>query len=163
MKLKATEFFALLFIALVAGVFWGTWFTLTRSLENFSPSEFIHIGKTIIANVAVPMRILMPVTLVVMLLAIWQSRKINKTSFYLYVFSFLLMVITLIITVGVEVPIDNQIKTWTENSLPANWEALQNKWNSFHTLRTFTSVSSFALFSWGVIKRIPDRNIKIAD
>jgi uncharacterized membrane protein len=163
MKLKVTEFFALLFIALVSGVFWGTWFTLTRSLENFSPAEFIHIGKTIIANVAVPMRILMPVTLIVMLLSIWQSRKINKTSFYLYGSSFLLMVITLIITVGVEVPIDNQIKTWTENSLPANWEALRDKWNSFHTLRTFTSVSSLALFSWGVITRIPGRNIKIAD
>ena len=31
------------------------------------------------------------------------------------------MVITLIITVGVEVPIDNQIKTWTTETLPADW------------------------------------------
>jgi hypothetical protein len=28
------------------------------------------------------------------------------------------MVATLIITVAVEVPIDNQIKTWTENTVP---------------------------------------------
>jgi uncharacterized membrane protein len=154
MKLKATEFLALLLIALVMGVFWGTWFTLTRSLENFTPSEFLHIGKTIIANVAMPMRILMPATLLVMLLAIIQSPKANKASFYLYIFSFVLMIVTLIITVGVEVPIDNQIKTWTENNLPGNWQALRFKWNNFHTLRTFTSFGSLALFSLGVIKRI---------
>jgi uncharacterized membrane protein len=108
MKLKATEFFALLLIALVTGVFWGTWFTLTRSLQNFSSSEFIHIGKTIITNVAIPMRIIMPATLIVMLLALWQSFRVDRPAFYLYAVSFLLMIITLIITVSVEVPIDNQ-------------------------------------------------------
>ena len=39
---------------LITGVFWGTWFTLTRSIESFSSEEFVHIGKVIIANVAVP-------------------------------------------------------------------------------------------------------------
>lgn len=148
------EFFAVLLTALVTGVFWGTWFTLTRSLENFSPAEFIHIGKTIIANVAVPMRILMPATLLVMLLTIWQSRCIHTPSFYLYSISFLLMLITLIITVAVEVPIDNQIKTWTETTVPTNWQTLRQTWNQFHTLRTFTSITSLGFFVWGLIKRI---------
>lgn len=148
------EFFAVLLTALVTGVFWGTWFTLTRSLENFSPAEFIHIGKTIIANVAVPMRILMPATLLVMLLTIWQSRRIHTPSFYLYSISFLLMLITLIITVAVEVPIDNQIKTWTETTVPTNWQTLRQTWNQFHTLRTFTSITSLGFFVWGLIKRI---------
>lgn len=148
------EFFAVLLTALVTGVFWGTWFTLTRSLENFSPAEFIHIGKTIIANVAVPMRILMPATLLVMLLTIWQSCRIHTPSFYLYSISFLLMLITLIITVAVEVPIDNQIKTWTETTVPTNWQTLRQTWNQFHTLRTFTSITSLGFFVWGLIKRI---------
>src|SRR5215208_7104230 len=103
MKLRIAEFTTLMLTALVMGVFWGTWFTLTRSIPDFSASEFLHIGKTIIANVAMPMRILMPATLLVMLLVIIQSRKANKASFYLYIFSFVLMIITLIITVGVEV------------------------------------------------------------
>ena len=59
MKSKIIDFAALFLLALVTGVFWETWFTLTRSIETFSAAEFIHIGKTIIANVAVPMRILM--------------------------------------------------------------------------------------------------------
>jgi uncharacterized membrane protein len=153
MKLKATEFLALMLTALVTGVFWGTWFTLTRSIDHFSVAEFLHIGKTIIANVAVPMRILMPCTLVFMLMAVWQVREINKSTFNLYALSFLLMVITLIITVAIEVPIDNQIKGWTENSLPADWQSLRLRWDQFHTIRTFTSLTSLGLFIGGLIRR----------
>jgi uncharacterized membrane protein len=153
MKLKIFEFTALILAALVMGVFWGTWFTLTRSIPDFSAAEFIHIGKTIIANVAIPMSILMPVTLLMMILVMWQSYRVNKISFYLYSLSFLLMVVTLIITVGVEVPIDNQIKTWTETTVPSNWESLRHTWNQFHTIRTFTSIASVAFFTWGIIKR----------
>jgi len=154
MKLKALEFTGLMLAALVTGVFWGTWFTLTRSLENFSPAEFIHIGKTIIANVAVPMRILMPATLLVMLFIVWQTFRTTKLSFYLYCLSFLLMLVTLIITVGVEVPIDNQIKTWTGQSIPSSWQSLRHTWNLFHTLRTFTSIASLSAFALGMINRI---------
>ena len=154
MKLKGIEFTCMILAALVMGVFWGTWFTLTRSIHDFSAAEFIHIGKTIIANVAFPMRILMPATLVLMLIAVFLSRQINKYSFYLYSISFLLMVVTLIITVAVEVPIDNQIKTWTETSVPGNWESLKQKWDTFHTLRTFTSIASVGFFAWGIMKRI---------
>src|SRR6266705_1256190 len=100
-KLKVAEFASLILSALVMGVFWGTWFTLTRSLDNFSAAEFIHIGKTIISNVAIPMSILMPATLLLMLFAILLVRRENRASFYLYGISFLLMIVTLIITVAV--------------------------------------------------------------
>jgi uncharacterized membrane protein len=154
MKLKVTEFTTLILGALVMGVFWGTWFTLTRSIPDFSAAEFIHIGKTIIANVALPMAILMPVTLLMMLVAMWLSFSVNRSSFYLYSLSFLLMIVTLIITVGVEVPIDNQIKTWTAATVPGNWESLRHTWDQFHTIRTFTSIASVSFFAWGMVRRI---------
>jgi uncharacterized membrane protein len=154
MKLKAFEFSALILSALVMGVFWGTWFTLTRSIHDFSPGEFIHIGRTIIANVAVPMSIIMPLTLLLQLIAALLVRNQNRSSFSLYSASFVLMILTLIFTVAVEVPIDNKIKAWTEVTLPSNWEALRTKWNQFHTLRTFTSIASVAFFLWGLLKRI---------
>jgi len=154
MKLKALEFTGLMLAALVTGVFWGTWFTLTRSLENFSPAEFIHIGKTIISNVALPMRIMMPATLLVMLFVVWQTFRTCKLSFYLYCLSFFLMLVTLVITVGVEVPIDNQIKTWTAQSIPSNWQSLRHTWNLFHTVRTFTSIVSLGFFTIGMMNRV---------
>jgi uncharacterized membrane protein len=135
---------------LVTGVFWGTWFTLTRSLEVFPPDNFIRIGKTIIANVAGPMRVLMPVTLLSLLWLSAVSRKV-KPSFYFFAASFIFMTAALIITVGVEVPIDNQIKTWTTETLPENWTALRSRWNTFHTMRTFISIAGFISLSTGVV------------
>ena len=139
---------------LVTGVFWGTWFTLTRSLNDFSSAEFIHIGKTIIANVAVPMRILMPACLLFLLLSMIIVYRKNRSLSYLFKASFVLMVVTLIITVGVEVPIDNQIKAWTVDTIPENWQSLRQTWDNFHTTRTFTSISSFAPYAIGMLKRI---------
>jgi uncharacterized membrane protein len=141
---------ALLLVMLVTGVFWGTWFTLTRSLDEFPPDNFIRIGKTIIDNVAWPMRILMPTTLLSLLLLCGITKK-SKFPFYFFATSFIFMAITLVITVAVEVPIDNQIKTWTTETLPDDWAMLRTRWSKFHTLRTFTSILSFVSLSVGVV------------
>ena len=137
---------------LITGVFWGTWFTLTRRLDNFSAAEFIHIGQTIIANVAVPMSIIMPSALLFLLLSMWSSYKTNRAVFWLFMLSFVLMVATLIITVGVEVPIDNQIKNWTPETVPENWTSLRRTWSEFHTIRTFTSIGSFVFYVGGILR-----------
>ena len=145
----------LLLVMLVTGVFWGTWFTLTRSIGDFPADNFIRIGKTIIANVAWPMRILMPATLLC-LLWVCVTAKRRRVPFYFFITSFTLMVITLIITVAVEVPIDNEIKTWTPDTLPENWTMPRSKWSEFHTLRTFTSILSFVSLSIGVVMILDD-------
>jgi len=150
---KSLTFITVVLIMLVTGVFWGTWFTLTRSLHDFEASEFIHIGKTIIANVAIPMRIIMPATLFFLLWSMWNAYKNNRLAFYMYTISFVLMLITLVITVGVEVPIDNQIKTWTVDSIPGDWKSFRLRWDKFHTARTFTSIGSFTFYIAGMLKR----------
>lgn len=154
MKQKPVAFITIILLMLITGVFWGTWFTLTRSLDNFSAGEFIHIGKTIIANVAVPMSIIMPAALLFLLWSMGSSYKTNRTVFWLYSFSFLLMVVTLIITVAVEVPIDNQINSWTVDTIPGNWTALRKTWNEFHTIRTFTSIASFICYVGGMLRYV---------
>jgi len=146
---------ALLLTMLVTGVFWGTWFTLTRTLDDFPPDNFIRIGKTIIGNVAWPMRILMPATLLSLLWLCIAAKK-DKPAFYFFIMSLMLMIIALVITVGVEVPIDNQIKTWTAENLPEYWTTLRSRWNQFHALRTWVSILSFAALSIGIV--VPARH-----
>jgi len=68
----------------------------------------------------------------------------------------LLMIITLLITVMIEVPIDNQIKRWTVSTIPSDWELLRARWDKFHTLRTFTSIASLCLLVWGTLVRRRD-------
>jgi uncharacterized membrane protein len=149
---KSVVFITAILLMLITGVFWGTWFTLTRRLDNFSAVEFIHIGQTIITNVAVQMSIIMPAALLFLLLSMWSSCKTNRAVFWLFTLSFVLMVATLIITVGVEVPIDNQIKNWTPETVPENWTSLRRTWNEFHTIRTFTSIGSFVFYVGGILR-----------
>ena len=141
-KSRATTFVALFLLALVTGVFWGTWFTLTRSIETFSATEFIHIGQTIIGNVAWPMRILMPACILFMIMSALLVAEKNSAGFYLSVTACLLTVVALLITLLVEVPIDNQIRTWTAETVPADWTTLRARWETFHATRTFVSLGS---------------------
>src|SRR5215475_6361116 len=121
MTLKIAQFLSTMLFALVMGVFWGTWFTLSRSIEGFQPQTFLDIGKTAIRNLAVPMSILMPLSLIsaLILLALLPKRSM---AFVLGVTGFVLMGCALVVTLAVEVPIDNQIKEWAVTTLPANWE-----------------------------------------
>jgi len=141
---KLVSLLALFLLALVTGVFWGTWFTLTRSIETFSASEFIHIGQTIIANVAWPMRMLMPACIVFMFLSAWLVPERRSAAFSLSVAAGLLIVVALLITLFVEVPIDNQIKRWTADTVPSEWTTIRARWQTFHTARTFVSLASLA-------------------
>ena len=141
----------LLLHLLVTGVFWGTWFTLTRSIDSFSPSEFIHIGKVIIANVALPMRIILPSSILLLILWVWWYPERTSAGFYLAVIALILLVATLLITLLVLVPIDNQIKEWSPETIPTDWISLRDRWQTFHEARTFTSLASFGCFAMSVI------------
>ena len=142
---------ALFLLMLITGVFWGTWFTLTRSIENFSAEEFTHIGKVIIANVALPMRIIMPSGILFILLSLWIGRQKRTTGFYIGVLSLILIIIVLLITVMVLVPLDNVIKMWTTTTIPTDFKEIQLKWKSYHAIRTFFSLASFLCFSIFII------------
>lgn len=151
MRLNILRFLTLLLLALIAGVFWGTWFTLTRSLETFSAAEFIHIGKTIIANVAFPMRIIMPLAMILLALSLWFYPDKRSAGFYWSIAAFIFLIVTLLITVGVEVPIDNQIRRWQASSMPFDWEAIRSRWKYFHAWRTLTALASLTCFLIPVI------------
>jgi hypothetical protein len=158
MNLKVIQFIACFLLMLVTGVFWGTWFSQSRSMEVFSAEEFIHIGKTIIANLAVPMRIIMPLCILSMLLYLWLYPQKKSTGVYFNVLAFVLIITALLITLLVEVPIDNQIKEWTASSVPSDWEAIRDRWEFFHTLRTFASLTSFGSLAIAIL--LQDKSVK---
>ena len=138
---------AIFFLMLITGVFWGTWFTLTRSIERFSPDEFTHIGKVIIANVAVPMRIIMPSGILLIVLSLLNYKQSRSTGFFMGVFSLVLLIATLLVTVLVLVPVDNNIKEWTTTTVPRDFEEIRHQWKTYHAVRTLLSLASFVCFS----------------
>ena len=152
MKTKPIQFISLCLLVLVVGVFWGTWFTLTRSIEDFSIDEFIHIGKVIIANVALPMKIIMPSCILFMAASLWLYPDKRSTGFYFHLLALILIVITLLITVLILVPIDNNIKLWTASTAPSDWPEIRSRWQFFHSVRTFNSLTSFGCMAISILK-----------
>ena len=54
-SLRLTLFVHVFLFALVVGVFWGTWFSLSRSMNSITASTFLEVGHTMIANLGGPM------------------------------------------------------------------------------------------------------------
>jgi hypothetical protein len=54
---RIVQFVNVLLFALVMGVFWGTWFSLSRSIASIRPETFLEIGHTMIANLGGPMSV----------------------------------------------------------------------------------------------------------
>ena len=141
MKVKLAQFSTNILFALVMGVFWGTWFALSRSIAALREQTFLDIGHTTIRNLGFPMSILMPLSLVsaIVLLVLLPKRSV---AFALALAGFLLMIVALIVTLGIEVPIDRLIEQWTVATLPSNWRELRDRWEFYHAMRTFVSIGA---------------------
>ena len=143
MKIRTAQATTIVLFALVMGVFWGTWFSLSRTMNQLSAETFIAVGHQMIHNLGTPMAILLPLALLsalITLALLWQGRRV--AAFWWLLAGFLLLVAALVITLAVEVPIDNQIKTWTAATLPGDWRSTQARWELFHTIRTFLSIAA---------------------
>jgi uncharacterized membrane protein len=158
--LRTAQATTIVLFALVMGVFWGTWFSLSRTMDQLSPETFIAIGHQMIQNLAVPMAILLPLALLSALVTLGLLWRGGRTAALWWLLAgFLVMVAALVVTLAVEVPIDNQIKDWTATTLPGDWRSIQSRWELFHTVRTFLSIGAVvaATVSLAVTARANDR------
>ena len=143
MKIRAAQATTIVLFALVMGVFWGTWFSLSRTMDQLSGETFVAVGHQMIHNLGLPMAILLPLALLSALASLallWPGGR--GPAFWWLAAGFLLMVAALVITLAVEVPIDNQIEAWTVATLPGDWRSIQSRWELWHTIRTFASIAA---------------------
>ena len=147
--MKLIQFVTMSLFTLVAGLFWGTWFSLSRSIASITPAAFLEIGHTMIANLGGPMSVLIPATIVSMLvLVVVLYRRHDKAALVLAAAALGLLVVSTAITLSVNVPIDGQTAEWTVGTLPADWEPIRNPWEFYHGLRTaLTLVGAGCLFA----------------
>jgi uncharacterized membrane protein len=142
-KTRAAQATTIVLFALVMGVFWGTWFSLSRTMDRLSADTFVAVGHQMIQNLGLPMALLLPLSLLsalVSLALLWPDGR--TAAFWWLAAGFLLMVAALVITLAVEVPIDNRIQAWTAATLPGDWRSIQSRWELWHTIRTFSSIAA---------------------
>ena len=142
--LRLMLFVHVFLFALVVGVFWGTWFSLSRSMSAITAATFLEVGHTMIGNLGGPMAVLMPATLVSVapvLVALYRRRR--RASLLLALAGVGSLAVALVITLVVNVPIDDAIARWTVDTLPSDWSSIRDRWEAFHAARTFISLAGF--------------------
>src|SRR5262245_16869930 len=142
---KVVQFITLLLVSLVAGVFWGTWFSLSRSIAAITPATFLEVGRLMIGNLGGPMSVLLPAAVlssIVLGVMLYRRRQTQASLFTIAAFALLL--VATIITLAVNVPIDRQIQSWTTGTLPSDWTAIRDRWEFYHGLRTLISLFALA-------------------
>jgi uncharacterized membrane protein len=143
--LKLAQFVSVMLYVLVAGVMWGTWLSLARTMTKYDAATFLADGQHMINNLAIVMAVLMISAVVVgLIVVVLLFRARSTVAAWLALAGLLLMIGVLVITLAVEVPIDNLIARWTEATLPADWSEIRARWATFHAVRTFLSLGAVA-------------------
>jgi uncharacterized membrane protein len=140
--MKTWQLISIVLSALTAGMFHGPWIALSRSMKTFSPEVFLEIVDRMNRNMAPVMTVLMPGTMLSIIPVLLFAYRQRPMVFYLSAAALLLFLVALLVTVVVEVPIVQQIVTWTPPTLPENWQQLRDRWMRFHVLRVIAGMAS---------------------
>ncbi|MBB5338404.1 anthrone oxygenase family protein [Tunturiibacter gelidoferens] len=143
--MKTWELVSIILSALTAGMFYGPWVALSRSMKTFPPELFLAIVDRMNRNMAPVMTVLMPATLLSIVPVLLLSYRERPIVCYLNAIAFALFIVALLVTVVVEVPIVQQIVTWTASTLPDNWLQLRDRWMRFHLVRVGAGLTSLIL------------------
>lgn len=151
---KLIQYLALFLLLLVTGVYWGPWLGLHRSLDAFSPAELIHLSQVLAQNLGGSMGLLLPACIGLLALSAWGYPDKRSKNFYLILLSIGFVIASLGISVGIEKPIVDQMKVWTDTTVPADWGQLRDKWVYFTVVRMLTGLLAFLLFSAAVMRPV---------
>ena len=151
MTLKLWQFASIILSALVAGAFWGPWLALSRSLATFEPDTYLAIVHRLGRNLGPTMTFLMPISLLSMLPVLLLSYGHQPLAFFLTLAGLASFLIALLVTMLVEVPLVQQMHTWTVDMLPHNWQSLRDRWGVFHVVRVVSGLLGLCFLVAGAI------------
>lgn len=150
MTTTSIRFLNILVAALLAGVSFGIWIGFNPN--HLSPSTYLEQQQNMLKALQVLMvSLVFMATLITILSAYLQ--KSNRPVFSMLLVAAGFFVACILITRFGNKPIDDQVMTWTVDSLPANWTELRDSWWSFHRMRTITELIALILITWSGIKK----------
>ena len=77
--------------------------------------------------------------------AVWAITGWHHHSSGLVVTAGALLILSVIMSLLLLVPINNQSKTWTPENRPEDWKEQMNRWDRFHYVRVAVIIAAFAL------------------
>ena len=144
--LKIIRVMAVVFSGLLAGVYLGDRFGATPARAALNPSSFVQFQQILHLHFA---RLLPLLTLgaalagLAWLVMLWRNRR--TIEFWLVAASTIGILFIIVVTRAVNVPINDQLMTWSVSAPPPNLRELWSAWDQIHTIRTTVAIVAFFL------------------
>jgi uncharacterized membrane protein len=141
--LNALEVVTTVIVGVMVGVEFSVAFVINPIL-NALPDDSNQRGRSHGGRM---LGALMPVWYIgsLVLVAIWAIAGWHRPGAGLVVIAGALLITSVIMSVLLLVPINNQSKTWTPENRPADWKEQVNRWDRFHYIRVAVIIAAFAL------------------
>lgn len=130
---------------LAAGIFLGHRVGVSLAVPQLTPSTFIQLQQIIHIHFARMMPILMvgavgaSIIWAIRLRAHWRA-----SEFWLVSAASLGMVCAFVLTLAVNIPINERLMTWSIEAPPGNLRELWRPWERIHSIRTVLAIAAFA-------------------
>lgn len=139
---NALLFFAALLVALTAGR--AFWVSLGENPFNMSGATYVEFFQQLDRRIALPIALTgIGGTLMAGLAAI--AHKADRRAFLLLLAACALGIVGSLVTLLVNVPINERVATWNPAALPSGYEAFLRRWWEWHQVRLVAMFSGMCL------------------
>jgi hypothetical protein len=153
MLVKTTRFVSLVCAALALGL------TLTHDLEipgkqQLSGTEWLVVQHTFYGGFAIVGGLAQIVGLISTGVLLFLLRQ-RRTAFVLTLIATLSFASMLALFAFGNNPLNQQIATWTPQSLPANWHEIRDAWDRFHAASSAFAALAFIALLMALLRETP--------
>ncbi|MEU0466023.1 MULTISPECIES: DUF1772 domain-containing protein [unclassified Amycolatopsis] len=143
--LNALEVLTTVVVGVMVGVEFSVAFVINPILARL-PDESTLLGR---AHGGRMLGAVMPVWYLtsLALVAVWAIAGWSQDGTGLVITAGALLIVSVIMSVLLLVPINNQSKTWTPENRPADWKQQSQRWDRFHYIRVAVIIGAFALLA----------------
>ncbi|MEU3137280.1 DUF1772 domain-containing protein [Streptomyces sp. NPDC006854] len=140
--LDALEIVSTVIVGLLVGVELSVAFVINRILDAL-PDDSSQLGRSHGGRM---LGALMPFWYIgsLVLSAIWAIAAWGEGGVGLVVTAGALLLLSVIMSLLLLVPINNQGKTWTPENRPDDWKEQMNRWDRYHYVRVAVLIAAFA-------------------
>jgi uncharacterized membrane protein len=149
MLASITRFTNIILAALLAGTSFGIWMGLNPT--QYSPATYLEQQQQLVGSLNTLMVLLVIFAAIVTIISALLQRK-NKGEFIILLAASAFFTSCLFISRFGNVPIQNEILTWSVDSLPGNWTDYRDRWWTFHILRTVAELIALTMVAWTLAK-----------
>jgi uncharacterized membrane protein len=147
--LSALEVVTIVVTGVMVGVEFSVAFVMNR-IFNALPEDSGQLGR---AHGGRMLGAVMPFWYIgsLVLTAVWAIVGWHHHGTGLVVTAGALLIVSVIMSILLLVPINNQSKTWTPENRPEDWKEQANRWDRFHYVRVAVIIAAFALLAAALV------------